>query len=67
MLVLISVFASKLYPLLQNDTTLTKSVLTALLHRTITILEEVMPNSPILSMDLAILRNVQKQYNLFAA
>lgn len=64
MLVLTSVYKSKLYPLLPSNTPLNKSNLTALLKRTITILEEVSPNSPILTMDLAILKNVQKQQGL---
>ena len=64
MLVLTSVYKSKLYPLLPPDTWLTKANLTALLNRTITILREVSPNSPILSMDLKILTNVQSQQGL---
>lgn len=67
MLVLVSVFKSKLFPLLPVDTPLNKFNLTALLARTISVLEEVAPNSPILRMDLEILRNVRKQHNLWAA
>lgn len=62
MLVLTSVFASKLHPLLPKDTKLTKSTLAALLERTITILGEVAPNSPILAMDLAILKEVRRKH-----
>jgi hypothetical protein len=64
MLVLTSVFKSKLYPLLPSDTWLTKANLAALFKRTINVLSDVAPNSPILRMDLEILRNVQKQEGL---
>lgn len=64
MLVLASVYKSKLYPLLPKDTPLTKKNLTALLARTIDVLEEVAPNSPILKTDLAILKNVRQQNGL---
>ncbi|KNG44379.1 c6 zinc finger domain-containing protein [Stemphylium lycopersici] len=64
MLVLASVYKSKLYPLLPSDTWLTKSNLSALFKRTITVIEDVAPNSPILRMDLEILRNVQRQQGL---
>ena len=64
MLVLASVYKSKLYPLLPSDTPLTKQNLTALLARTINILEEVAPNCPILKMDLKILYNVREQNGL---
>jgi chromosome segregation and condensation protein ScpB len=64
MLVLTSVFKSKLYPLLPSDTWLTKANLSALFKRTINVLSDVAPNSPILRMDLEILRNVQKQEGL---
>jgi hypothetical protein len=67
MLVLVSVYKSKLLPLLPAHTPLNKFNLTALLARTITVLEEVAPNSPILKMDLEILRNVRKQHNLWPA
>lgn len=67
MLVLVSVYKSKLYPLLPDNTPLTKANLTALLARTISVLDEVAPNSPILRMDLEILRNVRKQHNLWPA
>ncbi|EOA85329.1 uncharacterized protein SETTUDRAFT_137903 [Exserohilum turcica Et28A] len=64
MLVLASVYKSKLYPLLPSDTWLTKATLSALFKRTITVIEDVAPNSPILRMDLEILRNVQRQQGL---
>ncbi|KAJ6192794.1 hypothetical protein J3E72DRAFT_443075 [Bipolaris maydis] len=64
MLVLASVYKSKLYPLLPSDTWLTKSTLSALFKRTINVIEDVAPNSPILRMDLEILRNVQRQQGL---
>ncbi|KAI8938994.1 hypothetical protein NX059_004838 [Plenodomus lindquistii] len=64
MLVLTSVLKSKLYPRVARSTQLNRPNLTALLQRTIAILEEVSPNSPILSMDLEILRNVQAQEGL---
>ncbi|KAF1831715.1 hypothetical protein BDW02DRAFT_571770 [Decorospora gaudefroyi] len=62
MLVLASVFNSKLYPLLPKDTWLTKANLAALFKRTIDVLGEVADNSPILRVDLEILRNVQRQF-----
>lgn len=61
MLVLTSVFASKLHPLLP-EARLTKTTLAALLERTITILGEVEKNSPILAMDLAILKEVRRKH-----
>jgi hypothetical protein len=60
MLVLWSVYRSKLYPLLPSDTWLTKANLAALFKRTINVITQVAPNSPILRMDLEILRNVQR-------
>lgn len=63
-LVLTSVLKSKLYPRVARFTSLNRANLTALFQRTIAILEEVSPNSPILSMDLEILRNVQAQEGL---
>jgi hypothetical protein len=60
MLVLASVYRSKLYPLLPSDTWLTKTNLAALFKRTIKVITQVAPNSPILRMDLEILRNVQR-------
>ncbi|KAF7578808.1 C6 zinc finger domain containing protein [Pyrenophora tritici-repentis] len=64
MLVLASVYKSKLYPLLPADTWLTKATLSALFKRTISVISDVAPNSPILRMDLEILRNVQQQQGL---
>jgi hypothetical protein len=60
MLVLWSVYKSKLYPFLLRNTWLTKANLAALFKRTINVITQVAPNSPILRMDLEILRNVQK-------
>jgi chromosome segregation and condensation protein ScpB len=64
MLVLASVFKSKLYPLLPSGTWLTRANLAYLFRRTIKVLSDVAPNSPILRMDLEILRNVQSQLGL---
>jgi hypothetical protein len=64
MLVLCSVYRSKLFPLLPSDTLLTKANLAALFKRTINVITQVAPNSPILRMDLEILRNVQKTEGL---
>ena len=61
MLVLTSVYNSRLRDFLPAETRLTKDNLTALLKRTIDILEEIAPNSPVLSMDLEILRCVKNQ------
>lgn len=65
MLVLAAVYKSNLHKYLPNQAQLTKANLTALLARTIDILSEVAPNSPILTMDLEILYNVQRQHSLF--
>ncbi|KAI4633961.1 uncharacterized protein J4E87_001130 [Alternaria ethzedia] len=64
MLVLASVYKSKLYPLLPSDTWLTKANLAALFRRTISVISDVAQNSPILRMDLEILKNVQRQQGL---
>jgi hypothetical protein len=64
MLVLASVYKSTLYPLLLSDTWLTKANLAALFKRTIAVISDVAQNSPILRMDLEILKNVQKQQGL---
>ncbi|KAI4640122.1 hypothetical protein J4E93_008922 [Alternaria ventricosa] len=64
MLVLASVYKSKLYPLLPSDTWLTKANLSALFRRTIAVISDVAQNSPILRMDLEILKNVQRQQGL---
>ncbi len=64
MLVLASVYKSKLYPFLPSDTWLTKPTLSALFKRTINVIEDVAQNSPILRIDLEILRNVQRQQGL---
>ncbi|KAF1942436.1 hypothetical protein EJ02DRAFT_168438 [Clathrospora elynae] len=59
MLVLAAVYSSKLYPLLQSETWLNHTNLNALFKRTIGLLEEVAPNSPILNIDLQVLRGAQ--------
>jgi len=61
MLVLASVIKSKLFPHLPSSTKLTHRNLNALFDRTIHVIEEVAPNSPILKVDLEILRNVRRQ------
>lgn len=65
MLVLAAVYKSNLHKYLPNQAQLTKANLTALLARTMNIISEVAPNSPILKMDLEILKNVQRQHNLY--
>lgn len=60
-LVLAAVYKSKLYPHLPANTSLTPMNLHALFTRTLKILDEVAPNSPILKLDSAILRNVRAQ------
>ena len=64
MLVLASVYKSKLYPLLPSDTRLTNASLAALFRRTIAVISDVAQNSPVLRTDLEILKNVQKQQGL---
>ena len=64
---LVSVYKSKIYHLLPSNTPLTKANLTALLARTINVLSEVAPNSPILKMDLEILYNVRRLNGLMPA
>ena len=61
MLVLAAVYKSRLYHHLPPDTSLTPKNLHALFERTFIVLEEVAPNSPILKVDLDILRNVRTQ------
>ncbi|OSS44328.1 hypothetical protein B5807_11072 [Epicoccum nigrum] len=65
MLVLCAVFKSQLCRYLPKDTQLTKQNLTLLLDRTRKVIGEIAPNSPILEMDLKILRNVRKQLDLY--
>jgi len=65
MLVLAAVFKSQLFGYLPRDTQLTKQNLTALMDRTCRVLGEIAPNSPILDMDVKILRNVRKQLDLY--
>lgn len=64
-LVLCAVFRSHLCRYLPRDTQLTKQNLTLLMDRTCKVLGEIAPNSPILEMDLKILRNVRKQLDLY--
>ena len=65
MLVLCAVFKSQLCRYLPEDTLLTEANLTTLLDRTCRVIGEIAPNSPILEMDLRILRNVRKQLDLY--
>ncbi|KAF9728474.1 hypothetical protein PMIN04_010457 [Paraphaeosphaeria minitans] len=64
MLVLAAVYKSRLYPYLPPNHKLTPDTLNALFKRTIYVLGEIAPNSPILKLDLDILENVWKQLNL---
>ena len=64
-LVLAAVFKSQLCRYLPGNTQLTKENLTLLMNRTCKVLGEIAPNCPILEMDLKILRNVQKQLDLY--
>ncbi|KAF1351537.1 hypothetical protein EJ07DRAFT_168937 [Lizonia empirigonia] len=65
MLVLAAVFKSQLCRYLPRDTQLTKNNLILLMDRTCRVLGEIAPNSPILCMDIRILRNIQKQLELY--
>jgi hypothetical protein len=56
MLVLAAIFTSTIYQDLPRDTPLTPSNLDALFERTMSVLEETAPDSPILQLDLRILR-----------
>ncbi|KAF2268499.1 hypothetical protein CC78DRAFT_372218 [Lojkania enalia] len=60
MLVLAAVYKSRLRSHLPTDTKLTKKNLELLFKRTIKVLSNVAPNSPILAVDVEILKNVQK-------
>jgi hypothetical protein len=64
MLVLAAVYKSNMYQHLPPDTPLTPGNLNALFERTISALEENAPNSPILQLDLEILRNTRRQLRL---
>ncbi|PSN58572.1 hypothetical protein BS50DRAFT_580643 [Corynespora cassiicola Philippines] len=64
MIVLAAVWKSRLRQFLPEDTMLTKGNLIDLFDRTTKVLAEVVPNSPILKMDLDILHNVRKQLSL---
>jgi hypothetical protein len=65
MLVLAAVFKSRIYSHLPANTSLTPRNLDALFTRTFDVLADVAPNSPVLKVDLDILRNVRHQ--LFVA
>ncbi|KAF1352956.1 hypothetical protein EJ07DRAFT_168669 [Lizonia empirigonia] len=65
MLVLAAVFKSQLCRYLPRDTQLTKNNLILLMDRTCRVLGEIAPNSPILCMDIRILRSIQKQLDLY--
>jgi hypothetical protein len=64
MLVLAAVYKSRMYQHLPADIPLTPGNLDALFERTISALEENAPNSPILVLDLEILRNTRRKLNL---
>lgn len=64
MIVLAAVYKSPLRKYLPLDTPFTKKNLTALFNRTMNILAEVEPNSPVLGLDLEILKNVRRQLHL---
>ncbi|KAL1643416.1 hypothetical protein SLS61_009251 [Didymella pomorum] len=63
-LVVTNIFGT-MHAYLPRDTQLTKNNLTLLMDRTCKVLGEIAPNSPILEMDLKILRNVRKQLDLY--
>jgi hypothetical protein len=63
-IILAAVYKSPLHRKLLPKTTLNRENLSALIYRTMKILDEVAPNSPILRMDLKILDNVKKELNL---
>ncbi|KAF2632999.1 hypothetical protein BU25DRAFT_471143, partial [Macroventuria anomochaeta] len=65
MLVLAAVFTSPLSRYLPRDTQLTKQNLILLMDRTCKALGEIAPNSPVLEMNLKILRNVREQLDLY--
>ncbi|KAF2877899.1 hypothetical protein BDV95DRAFT_6112 [Massariosphaeria phaeospora] len=64
MIVLAAVLESQLQPRIQEKTKLNRQNLIRLFRRTIDILKEVAPNSPILAMDLRILEKVKTQLRL---
>jgi hypothetical protein len=64
MLVLAAVYKSNIYQHLPPDTPLTPTNLSALFERTISALQENASNSPILQLDLEILRNTRRQLKL---
>ncbi|KAJ4345059.1 hypothetical protein N0V95_005968 [Ascochyta clinopodiicola] len=65
MLVLAAIFKSQLCEYLPKDAQLTKQNLTLLMDRTCKVLDEIAPNSPILEVDLMILRNIREQLDLY--
>lgn len=64
MLVLAAVFKSALWHLLPEKTRLSKANLSKLYNRTIKVLSQVAPNSPILNMDREILMHIQRELEL---
>ena len=61
MLVLAAVVKSRLYAHLPDNTSLTPKNLSALFERTLNLLDEVAPNSPVLKVDFDILNNLRTQ------
>lgn len=61
MLVLAAVYKSSLYAHLPAKSSLTPRNLHALFARTLVVLDEIAPNSPVLKLDADILRNVRAQ------
>jgi hypothetical protein len=64
MIILAAVYKSSLHKNLSPKTSLNRENLSALIRRTMTILDEVAPNSPVLKMDLKVLENVKRELNL---
>ncbi|KAF2687795.1 hypothetical protein K458DRAFT_170339 [Lentithecium fluviatile CBS 122367] len=64
MIILAAVYKSPLQKYLAQGSMFNRTNLSILFHRTIAILEEVAPNSPILRMDLKILENARRELTL---
>jgi len=64
MILLAAVYKSPLRHQLEAECELNRMNLSALFYRTMKILDEVAPNSPILRMDLKILENVKRELGL---
>jgi len=60
MIILAAVYRSPLRDHLPQDSELNRTNLSALFHRTMKILREVAPNSPVLDLDHKILENVKR-------